>query len=366
MKRNPTELLKFIFDSITTIAKIRNHEALLISLAQLGRDIVDADRCSIWIWDKVQNKLWTKVAQGVKTIELEAQSGIVGTAVNENKEFIINDVQNDPRFHAEIDKKNRYVTKTMIVIPMLNQFSEVIGAIQVMNKNEDGIFCEQDSEYLKLASTYAAESIETILLMEEIENTQRELIYMMGVIGENRSQETGNHVKRVAEYCYLLGELYGLSPKECKILRDVSPMHDLGKIGIKDAILNKPGRLNEEEMHVMKTHAKLGYEILKSSDLELLKAAAIVAHEHHEKYDGMGYPRGLSGDAIHIYGRITAIADVFDALGSARVYKPAWSDEKIFSFFKEESGAHFDPHLISLFFEHKDRFFEIRDRYRDV
>ncbi len=105
MKRNPTELLKFIFDSITTIAKIRNHEALLISLAQLGRDIVDADRCSIWIWDKVQNKLWTKVAQGVKTIELEAQSGIVGTAVNENKEFIINDVQNDPRFHAEIDKK---------------------------------------------------------------------------------------------------------------------------------------------------------------------------------------------------------------------------------------------------------------------
>ncbi len=366
MKRSSDELLTFIFDHISKIASIHNHDLLLIELSKLGRDIVFAERCSIWILDYRLKKLWTKVAQGVAPIELEMHTGLVGSAVTENKSLIINDVQNDIRFNSHVDKKTGYITKTMIVLPMLNQKNRVIGAIQVINKKENEFFTEEDLKHLKLASLYVAESIETILLIEEIEKTQRELISIMGVTGENRSRETGFHVKRVAEYSWILARLYGLSEKECKILKDVSPMHDIGKIGIADKILNKPAKLNHDEMDIMKTHAQLGYDILKYSDLTLLKAASVVAYQHHEKYDGTGYPQGLKGKEIHIYGRITAIADVFDALGSERVYKKAWEDEKIFTLFKEEKGKQFDPELVDIFLENKEEFLTIRDKFKDV
>ena len=201
-------------------------------------------------------------------------------------------------------------------------------------------------------------------LNKEIEDTLREVVYTMGTIGELRSKETGNHVKRVALYSELFAKYYGLSEKEIKILKEASPMHDIGKIAIPDAVLNKPGRFTPKEYDIMKKHAELGFEMLKYSHRDLLQAAAIVAYEHHEKWDGTGYPRGLKGKDIHIYGRITAIADVFDALGSERVYKPAWEDEKIFKLFKEERGKQFEPKLVDIFFDYIDEFLQIRDKYR--
>lgn len=203
-------------------------------------------------------------------------------------------------------------------------------------------------------------------LSKEIEETQREVVFTMGAIGESRSKETGNHVKRVAQYSYILAKHYGLSERECEMIKQASPMHDIGKVAIPDAILNKPGRFDEAERKIMDTHAELGYEMLKYSSRPLLKMAATVAYEHHEKYNGTGYPNQLKGEEIHIYGRITALADVFDALGSTRVYKEAWDDEKIFKMFKEERGAHFDPKLIDIFFEHLDEFLEIRDSLQDT
>lgn len=202
-------------------------------------------------------------------------------------------------------------------------------------------------------------------LNNEIISTQTEIVNTMGEIAETRSKETGNHVKRVALFSELLALKYGFSKKEAELLKQASPMHDIGKIGIPDIILNKPGRHTEEEFAIMKTHATLGYDILKNSNREILKAAAIVAYEHHEKYDGSGYPRGLSGEDIHIYGRITAVADVFDALGSDRVYKKAWDDERIFALFKEQKAKHFDPILVDLFFENIDEILDIRDSLRD-
>lgn len=199
----------------------------------------------------------------------------------------------------------------------------------------------------------------------EIQETQREVISTMGRIAESRSQETGNHVKRVAEYSYLLAIKYGLLVEDAELLRQASPMHDIGKVAIPDAILNKPGRHTPEEQVVMRTHARIGYEMMAHSDRDLLKAAAVVAHEHHEKWDGTGYPRGLAGEDIHIFGRITAIADVFDALGSDRAYKQAWEDERIFSLFREERGKHFDPDLIDIFFAHLDEFLAIREALQD-
>lgn len=216
---------------------------------------------------------------------------------------------------------------------------------------------EYDELQLKLEEVKA--------LSKEIEDTQKEVVFTMGAIGESRSKETGYHVKRVAEYSKVFALYYGLSEEESEMLKQASPMHDIGKVAIPDAILNKPGRFNEEERKIMDTHAQLGYEMLQASRRPLLKMAAIVAFEHHEKWNGKGYPQGLKEEEIHIYGRITALADVFDALGSDRVYKKAWDDEKIFNLFKEERGEHFDPKLIDIFFEHQDEFQTIRASLKD-
>jgi PAS domain S-box-containing protein len=202
------------------------------------------------------------------------------------------------------------------------------------------------------------------LQMEVIE-TQREMLEKMGELAESRSQETGNHVKRVAEYSATLARLYGLDEEKIDMLKMASPMHDIGKIAIPDNILLKPSKLDVQEFEDMKTHAQKGYDVFKNSKRELLKVAAIVAYEHHEKWDGSGYPRGLSGEDIHIYGRITALADVFDALGTKRVYKDAWSDEEIFEFLKEQSGKQFDPRLIEIFFENIDEFLVIKSEFKE-
>ena len=200
---------------------------------------------------------------------------------------------------------------------------------------------------------------------KEIEDTQKDVVYTMGAIGETRSRETGNHVKRVAEYSKLFALYYGLSREKAELLKMASPMHDIGKVGIPDSILNKEGPLDAKEWKIMKTHSSLGYSMLRHSKRKILKTAAIVAYTHHEKWDGTGYPKGMKDRAIHIFGRITAIADVFDALGSDRCYKKAWSDEKIFALIREERGKHFDPKLVDIFFAHLDSFLKVRDTFKD-
>lgn len=206
---------------------------------------------------------------------------------------------------------------------------------------------------------------EIVNLREELEETQREIIYKLGDIGESRSQETGNHVKRVAEYSKLIAIKLNMSSDEISTIFTASPMHDIGKVGIPDAILNKPSKLNEEEWEIMKTHSEIGYEILKTSTRPILQAAAIISYTHHEKWDATGYPKGLKGEDIHIYGRITALADVFDALGSNRTYKKAWPLEDILALFKEQKGKHFDPKLVDLFMDNLDEFLTIRNKFKD-
>ncbi len=200
-------------------------------------------------------------------------------------------------------------------------------------------------------------------LNQELEDTQREIIFTMGEISEKRSKEVGYHVKRVALYSEVLAKKYGLSPKDTALLKEASPMHDIGKVAIPDFVLNKPNILTPEEFEIMKTHAQLGYDMLKHSQRELLKVASIVAFEHHEKWNGSGYPRGLKGEEISIQGRITAVSDVFDALSSARIYKKAWSRKEIIDYFKEQRGKHFEPKLVDIFFDNLDIFFDIRAKF---
>lgn len=214
----------------------------------------------------------------------------------------------------------------------------------------------------KLVQVFAnniAIGFDNISLAQEIINTQKEVILTLGEVVETRSQETANHVTRVAEICYRLARKCGLDQKECDLLRLASPMHDVGKIGVPEAILNKPGKLTEDEFKEIQQHAQTGYEILNKSNRSIMKAAAIVALQHHERWDGKGYPQRLAKENIHIYGRIAAIADVFDALSHSRVYKDAWPMDKIVRLFKEESGSHFDPDLVEIFLDNLEAFEEI-------
>ncbi len=200
----------------------------------------------------------------------------------------------------------------------------------------------------------------------EIQSTQREIILTMGAIGEARSRETANHVVRVAELSLLLGRRLGLSELQCSELHDAAPMHDIGKVGIPDSILNKPGKLTDEEYETMKTHSQKGYEVFRHSDRPLLQAASLVALHHHERWDGAGYPQGLSGTDIHIYGRIVAVADVFDALISPRCYKEPWPAEEVYAYFKQNAGSQFDPELVELVLAHFDEMLAIINRHQDT
>jgi len=245
-----------------------------------------------------------------------------------------------------------YIVDTLI-IPLLDAKGEIIEYIGIrhdITKLEN--YKEDLQEQLSIA-------------IKDIEDTQKEVVFTMGAIGETRSKETGFHVKRVAEYSYILAKLYGMDEEKAQLLKLASPMHDIGKVGIPDSILNKPARLTPDEFEIMKTHSFLGYEMLKNSKKEILMTSAIVAHQHHERWDGKGYPQGLKEQEIDINGRITSICDVFDALGSDRCYKKAWSLEKILNLFRDGKGSQFDPNLIELFLNNLDKFLEIRNKYID-
>lgn len=189
---------------------------------------------------------------------------------------------------------------------------------------------------------------------------EQEALRVLSSAGEYKDPETASHVSRVAHYSKLIAKKFGLDEAEQEIIFYASPLHDIGKVGISDAILLKPDTLNDAEMTDMKKHCQIGWKILESSENPYLRAGAVIAYTHHEKYDGSGYPNALEGEQIHISGRITAIADVFDALTSERSYKEAWSFEEAANYLREQSGKHFDPVLCTIFL---DNLKEVRDIY---
>lgn len=199
----------------------------------------------------------------------------------------------------------------------------------------------------------------------EIVQRERETVIRLSKAAEYRDPETGAHILRMAHYSELIARGLGLSQADQDLLLEASPMHDIGKVGIADNILLKPGRLTPEEFEVMKHHAMFGYEILMGSSSKVLQAGAEIARAHHEKFDGSGYPNGLKGDDIPIFSRIVAVADVFDALTSERPYKKAWSLERAAEHIRESAGIHFDPKCVEALFANWDQVLEIRHRFQD-
>lgn len=185
---------------------------------------------------------------------------------------------------------------------------------------------------------------------QQILSRERETLLMLGRAGEYRDEDTGNHVVRMARYARSIAEDLGMSEMECEDIEYAAPMHDIGKIGIPDQILLKPGKFDDVEWTLMKQHTLIGHKILSNSQSRYIQMGSVIALNHHEKFDGTGYPNGLKGRKIPLVARIVAVADVFDALVSARPYKTPWKNEKAFEFLRRQSGRHFDPECVSAFF----------------
>ena len=197
-------------------------------------------------------------------------------------------------------------------------------------------------------------------LLSELEENQKEMIFVLTELVESISDETGKHIKRVSEYSRLLAHYHeAISEEDADIIYHASPMHDIGKMAIPKHILHKQGALTEEEFIIMKTHTTKAHEYLGFAKRKIMKAADIIAYQHHEKWNGTGYPQGLQGEEIHIFGRIVALADVFDALTHKRIYKEAWSIENAIDYIVEHKGTQFDPYLVDIFEANIDEFIAI-------
>ncbi|EIW89242.1 response regulator [Alishewanella agri BL06] len=249
-------------------------------------------------------------------------------------------------FEAALQTKDIVYRDNYLVAYCCSKFTQgsllyVSGLPGPMNENQ--------KKLIELFAQNVQVAYENVQLQHEVEDTQREIVYRLSEAVEQRSVETGNHVRRIAFICYELAKAYGLSELDAEKLMFAAPLHDVGKVGIPDNILNKPEGLNEQEWQVMQTHASIGFNILKGSKRAIVQAGAIIARDHHEKWDGSGYPDGKQGEQIHIYARIAALADVYDALRHRRCYKDAWTLEQVLAEIDSQAGKQFEPKLVTVF-----------------
>ncbi|ADN08094.1 HD-GYP domain-containing protein [Sulfurimonas autotrophica] len=248
---------------------------------------------------------------------------------------IIDDGKKAYKYKKEIDSEKYEVKEMEALAEKINDFTHMVISKEEALENKNKELAE---------------------LNKEIEETLCETMFTMGEMEEIRSKDTKNHTKRVATLSALIAKEYGLSDEDVKMIKMTSPLHDIGKVGISDSVLLKPGKLTQDEYKIMKTHAELGYTVLKHSDRSIIKSAATIARYHHEKYDGTGYPAGLKGEEIPIFARIVAIVDVFDALLSKRVYKEKWNDNKTKEFIAFQRGKQFDPKLVDIILKNFDKY----------
>lgn len=239
------------------------------------------------------------------------------------------------------------------------------GVDNLLYVNLNKQLSELDRQLLEIYMQNIGLTFENLNLLLDVRETSKELVYNLANAVEARSKETGAHVQRVSLISEKLAQLYGLSDFEVNLIKHASPLHDVGKVAIPDSILHKPGKLDAQEWEIMKKHVEYGVNILSKSKRRLFAIAKEIAGTHHEKWDGSGYPMGLKGESIPISGRITGLADVFDALGAKRSYKEPWSDEQIRQEIEAQKGKHFDPRLVDLLFENWQAFIDIRIQHPD-
>ncbi len=337
---------------------------------------IDDEEVNLLIIEQLAKKIGLKVRSFTDPVKA------LGYIENNDVDIVFADYIMPQMNGIELIKKirNQYENIPIVMITSITGDEELkldaieAGATEFLNKPLKGSeFIARITNLSNLRYHQLLLKDKALLLEEEVKKATEKLVKrefetltVLGNAAEYKDPETGNHVSRVAHYSRMLAISMGEDEQRQNNLYYASPLHDVGKIGIPDSILLKPGKLDPDEWEIMKTHSQIGHDILKNSESAFLKTGAIIAKTHHEKYDGSGYPDGLKGDDIHLFGRIVALADVFDALMTKRPYKDPWPYEKAIELVKEQRGKHFDPEIVDHFFANIKSVKKIANILRDI
>ncbi|MBI5416609.1 GAF domain-containing protein [Candidatus Poribacteria bacterium] len=300
------------------------------------------------------------------------KKSIAGYVAITGKFIKINDVyeipsENEYQFNKDFDIRNNYRSKSMLVLPLFDTNDEILGVLQLINSLDENNqiipFDQYYERFVQCLASQASVAIKNARLAYELKQAHLNTLLRLSVAAEYRDDETGKHVHRIFNFTEIIANDLNLKKEAVELIKYASLMHDIGKIAIPDAILLKPGRFTPEERIIMEQHTIIGSKILNDTSSTFLTAAQIVALNHHEKFNGTGYPNKLKGNDIPMSGRIVALADVFDALYCKRVYKDAYPIEKVLDIIKEEKGKHFDPDIVDVFFKNFDKIMEMYKKH---
>ena len=340
------------------VAAEKDIDSLMQTIAEEARNAVQADRCTVFLYDKDTDELWSKVALGLGSQELRfnASQGLAGHVFRTGEIVNIKDAYSDPRFNKEIDSKTGYVTKTILCMPIRNIEQEIIGVFQILNKLS-GYFTQEDEDILISIGSSAGISLENAKLFkrqQELLEEQRivfdSFISTLAASIDARDKITAGHSTRVRMYATLIAQEFKMSDKDLEIIQKAAALHDIGKIGIRDSVLQKEGKLTDEEYKHIQEHVEITHNILEKIHMsDDFKMITDIACSHHEKYNGTGYYRHLKGEEIPFGGRILAVADVFDAITSKRHYRDKMPIQKVISILIGDSGTHFDKDVVDKF-----------------
>ncbi len=341
-----------------TIAVETNIDTLLTIIAQEIKQALNADRCTVFLLDEEKHELWSKVALGLEMQEIRFASnlGLAGHVATTGETVNIKDAYTDKRFNKEIDMQTGYKTKTILCMPIRNLSHQIVGVFQVLNK-KDGEFTNKDEDLLIAIGSSAGIALENAnlfnkqkILIEEQKQLFSSFIDTLSASIDARDKITSGHSKRVTMYASLICDELDMNEKEKEVIKHASLLHDIGKIGIKDSILQKEGKLTPEEYDHIKLHANMTHDILgKIYVSKEFENVAQIASSHHEKYDGTGYFLGLKGDDIPLGGRILAVSDVFDAITSKRHYRSKMKIDDAIKVLIDGSNKHFDKKIVDVF-----------------
>ena len=341
-----------------TIAVETNIDTLLKIIAQEIKQALNADRCTVFLLDEEKHELWSKVALGLGMQEIRFASnlGLAGHVATTGETVNIKDAYTDKRFNKEIDMQTGYKTKTILCMPIRNLSHQIVGVFQVLNK-KGGEFTAKDEDLLIAIGSSAGIALENAnlfnkqkILIEEQKQLFSSFIDTLSASIDARDKITSGHSKRVTMYASLICDELNMNEKEKEVIKHASLLHDIGKIGIKDSILQKEGKLTPEEYDHIKQHANITHDILgKIYVSKEFENVAQIASSHHERYDGTGYFQGLKGDDIPLGGRILAVSDVFDAITSKRHYRSKMQIQDAIKILVDGSGSHFDKKIVDVF-----------------
>lgn len=354
-KRDPLIALLKIGQAVSAETDIN---VLLKVIAEETKAAIQADRCSVFLYDKKNEELWSKVALGMESQEIRfpANKGLAGHVVKSGETINIKDAYSDKRFNKEIDMQTGYKTKTILCMPIKNLNQQIIGAFQVLNKSQ-GEFNDEDEDLLIAIGSSAGIALENAQLFkkqQEMFLEQKQVfdsfIDTLATSIDARDKITAGHSSRVRLYSGLIARELQLDEKLVEIIETAATLHDIGKIGIRDSVLQKEGKLTDEEYKHIQEHVEITHNILEKIHMsDDFKLVAEIACSHHEKYNGMGYYRKLAGENIPLGGRILAVSDVFDAITSKRHYRDKMPMNNVIEILLKDSGSHFDKKIVDCF-----------------